>query len=207
MCKETESAEMKSFEAALAALTPRTDRLDRERLMFLAGQQSILPSPDQSTRLRPVPVGARREAGGEGTFWKAGFAAMTAVATVLLVIVLRSPSERLDPQKIEKPSVRSIVSRDAPMERRRLAELNQENYNDIIASNFPLLKYFAKGKQEPSGPSRSYPALLRQVLAHGIDSWQPETSGAVDIKATNTRPQTSREILKQYLARPDMFAG
>ncbi len=32
--------DLKAFEAALAALTPRSDRLDRERLMFMAGQAS-----------------------------------------------------------------------------------------------------------------------------------------------------------------------
>ncbi|GAG50664.1 unnamed protein product, partial [marine sediment metagenome] len=33
---------LKAIEAELAALTPRTDRLDRERVIFLAGQQSVV---------------------------------------------------------------------------------------------------------------------------------------------------------------------
>ena len=33
-------AELKAIEAELAALIPRTDELDRERLIFLAGQAS-----------------------------------------------------------------------------------------------------------------------------------------------------------------------
>ena len=34
--------ELKSFEATLAALAPRGDRLDRDRLMYLAGRESAL---------------------------------------------------------------------------------------------------------------------------------------------------------------------
>ena len=33
--------ELKSIEATLSALRPRDDRLDRERLVFLAGQASV----------------------------------------------------------------------------------------------------------------------------------------------------------------------
>ena len=42
MSEEKKQDDLKSFEAALAGLVPRTDRLDRDRLMFLAGQQSVL---------------------------------------------------------------------------------------------------------------------------------------------------------------------
>jgi hypothetical protein len=55
---------MKKFEAALAALMPRTDRLDRDRLMFLAGRQSLLgelsissPLPLGESNPSPLPLG------------------------------------------------------------------------------------------------------------------------------------------------------
>ena len=41
MSKPEDPHELKSFEAKLAALVPRDDRLDRERLAFLAGQASM----------------------------------------------------------------------------------------------------------------------------------------------------------------------
>jgi hypothetical protein len=58
-----------ALEAALAALVPRADRLDRDRLMFLAGQAS------RDTRHARWP-------------WPAAFAAMTAVAAGLLVALV-----------------------------------------------------------------------------------------------------------------------
>jgi hypothetical protein len=65
--------DLKAIEAQLAALRPREDGLDRERLMFLAGQASV----------RRPELTARRWA------WPASFAAMTAAAVLLLAIVLR----------------------------------------------------------------------------------------------------------------------
>ena len=74
--------ELKALEADLATLRPRSDRLDRDRLMFLAGQASAG---------RPVPPrrnGVRRIAA-----WAATMAA-TAAAAVALTLVLGHPSPR-----------------------------------------------------------------------------------------------------------------
>ncbi len=62
---ENENEDLKAFEAALGALRPRSDRLDRRWRSLLAQEASLteeqhLPSPDQPS------VGARRGAGGEG---------------------------------------------------------------------------------------------------------------------------------------------
>lgn len=66
-------ADLKSLESQLGSLAPRSDRLDRERLIFLAGQASAeLPS----TRWA----------------WPASLAAMTAVAATLLVMMLNQPA-------------------------------------------------------------------------------------------------------------------
>ena len=46
-----------AFEAALASLVPRSDRLDRDRLMFLAGQQSRTGFQSVITRARFNPLG------------------------------------------------------------------------------------------------------------------------------------------------------
>ncbi len=72
--------EMKAFEAALAALAPRRDRLDRDRLMFLAGQASVLSA---------APVCAGRGALGRLPWmWPAAFSTMTALAATLMVAPL-----------------------------------------------------------------------------------------------------------------------
>lgn len=66
-------ADLKSLESQLGTLEPREDRLNRERLIFLAGQASAeLPS--------------KRWA------WPASFAAMTALAATMLVMLLSQPT-------------------------------------------------------------------------------------------------------------------
>jgi hypothetical protein len=71
-----------AFEAALASLVPRSDRLDRDRLMFLAGQQSRTGFQPVITRNRSKPTWA----------WPAAFSAMTAVATVLATLLVIRPT-------------------------------------------------------------------------------------------------------------------
>lgn len=69
--------ELKPFETHLKSLTPRPDRLDRERLMFLAGQASV-------EEAHMSPRGALRQRWA----WPVSFATMTAVAATLFVMLL-----------------------------------------------------------------------------------------------------------------------
>jgi hypothetical protein len=78
--------ELKRLEAELACLVPRADRLDRERLAFLAGQQSV------------AAAGIRR------WLWPAGCAATTVVAGWLLVILVFQPGPRVIVRYIERPA-------------------------------------------------------------------------------------------------------
>jgi hypothetical protein len=71
---------LQSFEARLAQLSPRGDRLDRERLIFLAGQASV--ANEDFGRL-PPGVAWHSHAG-----WPAAFATMSAVAATLLVMLI-----------------------------------------------------------------------------------------------------------------------
>ncbi len=73
-------AELKAIEAELAALVPRTDEVDRERLIFLAGQASS----QKKKGLR----GAR----ASGMSWPIATAAMTALAASLLVVLVTRPA-------------------------------------------------------------------------------------------------------------------
>jgi len=65
-------AGLQAIESQLGLLEPRADRLDRERLIFLAGQASVE---------RPTKRWA----------WPASLAAMTALAATLLTILLTQP--------------------------------------------------------------------------------------------------------------------
>jgi hypothetical protein len=90
------AAELKSLEARLASLTPRPDRLDRDRLMFLAGQAALV-----------TPTTERRS----NLAWPAAFAAMSAVAATLLVMLISRPEVDMSPSLPSATSVRQADPR------------------------------------------------------------------------------------------------
>jgi hypothetical protein len=73
----------KSIEARLATLSPRDDRLDRERLMFLAGQASVEPANGDRYRELNTWKNIRT--------WQAAFAGMTAIAASLVALIVLRP--------------------------------------------------------------------------------------------------------------------
>jgi hypothetical protein len=94
------SHELQSFEARLARLSPRDDRLDRERLAFLAGQASM--SSDASCSSPPIQGWRRHPA------WPAAFAAMSALAATLLAILLARPAV----PDASSPNLRNFAASD-----------------------------------------------------------------------------------------------
>jgi len=105
----SQDEELKAFEAALAALVPRGDRLDRDRLMFLAGQASVGGISSETATgegvpgVSPVPgkIHGQEARAMRRWAWPAAFSAMTAVAATLLAIVVTWPGrqgiERMPP--------------------------------------------------------------------------------------------------------------
>src|SRR3954464_7305376 len=86
MSKSEDSHELTSFEAKLSTLVPRADRLDRERLAFLAGQASVTANRNQS--LLNIGGWQRHPA------WPAAFAGMSALAATLLILMVTRPVTR-----------------------------------------------------------------------------------------------------------------
>ena len=80
------SPELQAIEAQWSRL-PRADRIDRDRLMFLAGQASVAGRVDQS---RPARLAT--------WFWPASCAGMTAVAAALFAMLVLRP----EPQVAER---------------------------------------------------------------------------------------------------------
>lgn len=78
--------ELKAIEAELAMLAPRDDRMNRERLLFLAGQASV----------RDTAV--YQKASVRRWIWPASFAAMTTVAAALFAMLLVQP----EPEAVER---------------------------------------------------------------------------------------------------------
>jgi hypothetical protein len=165
MSKPEDPHELKSFEAKLAALVPRDDRLDRERLAFLAGQASMTVNTDKSL---PAVVGWRHHPG-----WPAAFAAMSVLAATLFVMLLTRPSAT----ELSATGIGEIVTSDHPHASSRIAtNVLSERSADTLSARDALggdiegrLKKLSKVKsapqfliERPESPSLT-PAAWRRV--------------------------------------------
>jgi hypothetical protein len=159
----------------LASFHPPPLELDRDRVMFLAGQASLAGKASPPARL------------GAGWLWPGAFAGMTAVAATLLVILLGHSDREItgQPQVGKRPS--DTVSRDARSgsgggepslvhpdeERRAVAEpLPAIERSPAIAG------LFGQVGSELSGKVR-HDQLVRQIAEHGFDTWEPPVATSV----------------------------
>jgi hypothetical protein len=182
--KEERSEELNGLEAALAALVPRVEGFDRERLIFEAGRASAMaemglaqsPSPPA-----PLPKGEGRNEPRRRWAWPAALAAMTAVAAMLLVMVISRPGPQIVRLPAE-PSAPSVVD-----DRPQVAGLNHGGNSPPVASD-----------------SAVYDRRLRQrLLMHGIDlsaePAAPRTSGIEMVRAPTSMLQLERELIEASL--------
>jgi hypothetical protein len=173
------------FEQALCSLAPRAAQLDRDRLMFLAGQATV-PQASQECELavdqshQVDAVGSPRARWG----WPAAFSAMTAVAAALLVALLNRPA----PQIIER-----IVR--VPVEvRRSVAEAaDAREQTDRLAEDAARLQI---SERRPAADD-SYLRLRNRALALGIDSWMDAVRSPAF--ASEERPASYRELRDSLL--------
>jgi len=151
--------ELKAFEARLAALLPRADRLDRDALLFEAGRAS--------TEDRPRHRWA----------WPSAFWAMTTVAAALLAVVLLRPSgieyvyvERpVESQAAPVESIPQVVA-DEPQEtlpKPEPAELRQTPPSEATPPRPTMMaavarNWFGVGSLQSSPRQRQLEALLAQ---------------------------------------------
>ncbi|MFH1924800.1 MAG: hypothetical protein ABIP48_33540 [Planctomycetota bacterium] len=167
--EEELAPELKAIEAELAALSPREDRLDRERLVFLAGRAS---------------VGGRFA--GRGPFvaawaWPASTAGMTAVAATLLVVLLLRPEPPVVEQirfvevpvemradDAEHPAGDAGEKRDAPLAPRRFASQPDAATGTLASSP-------AGGRPgsawEASRTRAMSLEMVDRILSAGADPW------------------------------------
>ena len=85
--EEERSEDLKALEAALA---PRVEGFDRERLIFEAGRASAMA--ESTLDSRPSTLGQRA--------WPAAFSAMTAVAATLLVMLVTRPEPQVADREV-----------------------------------------------------------------------------------------------------------
>jgi hypothetical protein len=206
---------LKAFEAALASLVPRADRLDRDRLMFLAGQQSRVSTAHQyqsGAGLRSwwaKPTLRIRSTWA----WPAAFSAMATVAAVLAILLAIRPAvpsadssrdSAVVSAKDQKPP------RDVPARETSFSPPESE-INDRVQPLSPLLTFLqsfwkagdASNGEEAAAPApeslaSSYPRLRRDMLRRGSES-QVARNFTGSISAGVPESSANRELLKQYL--------
>lgn len=184
-------SELKAIEAELAALAPRDDRLNRERLLFLAGQASV----------RDAVV--HQNASVRRWIWPASFAAMTTVAAALFVMLLAQP----EPGVVERivyvpsqPSPTSVLDETDPVhdvrQRGKSEHERTASSGDAFSYGLATTQPSLRGSLPAGGPQfRLFHHLYAEVphaqLRQGIPS--------NDADEPAIRPVLSRRSLTELL--------
>ncbi len=188
--------DLKALEAQLASLVPRTDRLDRERLIFLAGRESAV-----AEHARP----ARRA--GRWT-WPAAFAAMTAVAAALMVMLLVQPDPEVVTRFVEVPAEPARPDTIVPAPQVKPSFLDSEHVQTQPPVAKPAgssfwaavgLPWLEDHSENRFGRARPYPRLVQQILAEGLDSWQRPPSAVTPSTQPAVAPVPNRQFLERLL--------
>lgn len=204
MAKEPDGHnQLNAFEAALAALRPRGDGLDREQLMFLAGQVSAQPGETHSG-------GTRLDRWG----WPAAFVAMTTVAASLLVTLAVRPP-RVVERIVAVPAAASPAAidrqeqydRDSPREDRGMAVESRraaEQPGDWMTFFWASFEDYPSASLAPTDASQ-YKRLRDLAVSRGLDAWPTPaalaTAGSGDFP--RSRPACQRELLDELLETSD----
>lgn len=113
--------DLKALEARFAQLVPQNGRLDRERLMFLAGQASVV-AIDPQVSLLGLSLSARA--------WPRAFVAMSAVAAAVFVMLLMRPS--ISDSSLAGHNSVADIDRTVELGRRHLGELGHRQ-GDVLS--------------------------------------------------------------------------
>lgn len=198
--KEEQDENLKAFEAALAALQPRADRLDG-RWRELLAKEASLPAYEAGTRppcaspaghqfvciqcgiAAPVPSVVRH------WVWPTALAGMTTIAAILLIMLVVAKEPPIaSPFVAQQPANRSVS------EKVQIADFRRA-MSDSTRS--PL----ASGVGEAA-----YLRLRGQILRDGVESWKSPVSEVVTAARASEVPLSQREQLQRLLKQQD-FRG
>ncbi len=188
---------MTAFEAELSSLRPDPGSLDMGRLMFLAGQESVVRRPHGWTALA----------------WPTAFTAMIGVAAVLLVLLVsRPPPEVVErivrvevPVQVEDttqampddPAAETAVASAAEDGRGMTRSTNGGYVHGFLASLF--FNRSPAAKRIPlDGRQLSYQELRDHLIENGIDSWPMQTPARPH--RTSNKPITREELMQALLS-------
>lgn len=142
-------APLERLAAELAALSPRAG-LNRDRLMYLAGQASVAPARSHLMRSHST----RRWA------WPAAFAGMTAVAASLLAAIAMQPEPQIIERVVQVPFAVPYEPPEQPPRK--------------TASAASLAPAVDAARQTGRESFARYLDLRGRVLAMGVEGWASE---------------------------------
>jgi len=181
MSSEEFSEDLSELERTLRSLRPASPQLDRDRLMFLAGQASAAPLSATVKALRPRAA----------IFWPSATAAMTLVSLGLgMTLALRPPT-----------IVERVVQVPAPVRVVQEITLPDPKPARIESSNAVA--------EAPSRQSKTvatvsgggqYLRLRDQAIAHGID-FVDSLAPVTRTTKSPTSHDSRQELLEQMLRR------
>jgi hypothetical protein len=171
-------AELTALERELAAFTPAAPRLDRDRLMFVAGRASA-----DAARGGHRFVTTR--------FWQAATAISTAASITLAVILIGQSM----PPRVQ-PVMPTFIANEAP-----ITQANVQLVSTTGPSGGWLV--FLPAWIEPAQPTSGYLARRNAVLTFGPaalerDATRLSASGGTS-SAGPINPPTARELLDEFL--------
>ena len=202
---ENENEDLKAFEAALGALRPRTDRLDggwrallaKEAVRvraFGAGRTSSCTNPS-GHRFLCVYCGsdAARVRGPGRWAWPAALSTMTALAAILLVMLVARWQPQIAAQGTKQgtaaPASAIVQGHANPAG----PEKRQMPGDWLAMGNVPRPPQGSGTEEMP------YLALRDQVLRDGVESWKSPVSPVVTTTRTTEAPLSYREQLDRLL--------
>lgn len=194
-------ADLRAFEAQLASMTPRADLPDRDALLFRAGQLSVLDK-----------AGAQF-ACADSWRWRAGFAAMSAVAAALLiallvrpkppvverirVVTVRTPNNDGDQISVERPTPAEAVERPKPPLVRHDSVPPPPRPGNTFAA---LLQQWFWMDEQKLQQETAHWSLRNAILTEGLDAWKNEPAEMVPEEQESAQPTNRRQWIESLLA-------
>ena len=164
MSHEHEPAELAAVEQALGSVVPTPPRIDRDRLMFLAGVASATPG---SAGASPSPIGPTQ---ARTWLWPASTAALAATSLALALALILRPDRPERIVYVDRPAT-SPISPPAPR-----------------TSAQPTLTIAVAGRQQPSDlPANNYVRSRDVALRLGLDALGSPASNGGSLPAPTYR--------------------
>jgi hypothetical protein len=189
--RENQDEELKAFEAALAALRPRADGLDR-RWRFLLAEEAAFNRNLPESEIVAAGQWVCARCGGylsserspkHRWVWPTAFSTMTVVAATLFVALLVRSKLEADLATTAGGVAASLAA--------RVNDQADSIAGPAVDSGLLLRPIFSSGEA-------SYLGLRDQVLRCGVDSWQLPVAAVVTTKIAKP-PLTYREQFDRLL--------